>query len=211
MGPYSEGRPGIIDTKGDAGVSDLQSTVQGDDLDIDAGDSHIPKPCVTIEWFLDYQGPFDSEYFLRTHPQIVENYGDTVSYLFRHFPIHGNSQSAAEAAECAKNQKEFLSYHARLFERQEEWSAEEEPTDIFNRYAGDLGLRRRDFNRCVAEHETFERVNADFEEGYERMGEDPELNRGTPTFFVNGQSLQGAHSYEVFSRIIDEELKECGD
>jgi GTP cyclohydrolase I len=57
------------------------------------------------------------------------------------------------------------------------------------------------FNKCLDSKQTLAAVEADIKQGQE-IGV-----KSTPTFFVNGQLIQGAQPIEVFSEIIDAELK----
>lgn len=80
---------------------------------------------VTIVEFSDFQCPFCS----RAHPtvkQVLESYGDKVTFVYKHFPlisIHPRAQKSAEAAECAKDQGKFWEFHDQLFENQTDWSS----------------------------------------------------------------------------------------
>ena len=66
---------------------------------------------VTIAEFTDYQCPFCARHFRQTIPELLSQYGDSVRYVVLNFPtttIHPFAQKAAEAAECAYAQGEFL-------------------------------------------------------------------------------------------------------
>jgi protein-disulfide isomerase len=78
---------------------------------------------VTIVEFSDFQCPFCQ----RFHPsvqQIVNEYGDQVKWVYKHFPldqIHPQARPAAEAAECVAEQKGnegFWEFTDTLFEIQ---------------------------------------------------------------------------------------------
>jgi protein-disulfide isomerase len=56
------------------------------------------------------------------------------------------------------------------------------------------------FEKCLTENKYLSQVKADMEEGRK-------INvKSTPTFFVNGQLVNGAQPLEVFSELIDEAL-----
>ncbi len=67
-------------------------------------------------------------------------------------------------------------------------------------YAGEIGLDEGIFKSCVEDGVHREAVLADVRQARE-IGA-----TGTPTFFINGKRLVGAHSFEVFKEIIDREL-----
>jgi hypothetical protein len=63
-----------------------------------------------------------------------------------------------------------------------------------------IGLKMDVFEKCLSENKYLPQVKADMEEGRK-------INvKSTPTFFVNGQLVNGAQPLEVFSELIDEAL-----
>jgi protein-disulfide isomerase len=56
------------------------------------------------------------------------------------------------------------------------------------------------FKTCLSSGKYQSAIQKDEEQG-NKLG----VN-GTPAFFINGRSMNGAQSFEEFSRIIDEEL-----
>jgi protein-disulfide isomerase len=63
-----------------------------------------------------------------------------------------------------------------------------------------LGLDAPTFNACVDNHQQKPGVDADVAAA-NAIGV-----TGTPAFFVNGRSIEGAQPFESFKRVIDEEL-----
>ena len=152
---------------------------------------------VEIVEFSDFQCPF----CLRAHPtidQVLSTYGDRVRFVYRHYPLpgHPNARPAAEAAECAAEQGKFWPYHDRLFATQSRLSDADLKQD-----ARDLGLDTSKFNGCVDSHKYAAKVDTDLRAGQE-AGVD-----GTPAFFINGRVISGAQPYDVFKKVIDEELQ----
>ena len=79
---------------------------------------------VTIIEYSDFQCPFCQRSFA-TMNQILNDYKNDVRLVYKHLPIasiHPNAQKAAEAVECANEQKKFWEYHDVLFNKQQEWS-----------------------------------------------------------------------------------------
>jgi protein-disulfide isomerase len=77
---------------------------------------------VTIIEFSDFQCPFCSRFFDETYPQLKQEYGDNVRFVYRDFPlnsIHHWAQKAGEAGECADDQGKFWEYHDATFQNQE--------------------------------------------------------------------------------------------
>jgi len=153
-------------------------------------------PIEIIE-FSDFQCPFCQRAY-PTVRQVLNTYGDRIRLVYRHYPLpnHPNARPAAEAAACAAEQGKFWQYHDRLFENQTKLS----DADL-KQHAAELGLNTAQFNACVDGHKPKAQVDADLRAGQE-AGVD-----GTPAFFVNGRMVSGAQPYDVFKRVIDEELE----
>lgn len=153
-------------------------------------------PIELIE-FSDFECPF----CLRAHPtveQVMATYGDKIHLTYRHFPLanHPHARGAAEAAACAAEQNKFWPYHDLLFAD----TAHLTVPDLKSR-AADLKLNTKQFDACVDSHKFKADVDADMQAGGQ-AGVD-----GTPAFFVNGRMLSGAQPFELFKRVIDEELE----
>src|SRR3989338_5570869 len=86
-------------------------------------DDHVrgnPKGKVVIIEYSDFECPFCGRH-VPTINQILDQYGDDVKFIYRHFPltsIHPNAQKAGEASECAAEQGKFWEYHDILFANQ---------------------------------------------------------------------------------------------
>ena len=80
---------------------------------------------VTVIEFSDFQCPFCS----RVNPtvkKVLSDYGDKITFVYKHFPlvsIHPRAQISAEAAECAKDQGKFWEFHDQLFDHQTDWES----------------------------------------------------------------------------------------
>jgi protein-disulfide isomerase len=155
---------------------------------------------VEIVEFSDFQCPF----CLRANPtvtQVLSTYGDRIHFVYRHYPLpnHPNARPAAEAAACAAAQGKFWQYHDMLFAKPSELSGSD-----LKAHAVELGLDATTFNTCVDTHATKQIVETDAEAGAD-AGVD-----GTPAFFINGRMISGAQPFDVFKKIIDEELQSKG-
>ncbi|HEY1911362.1 MAG TPA: thioredoxin domain-containing protein [Vicinamibacterales bacterium] len=154
------------------------------------------KAPIEIVEFSDFQCPF----CLRANPTVTEvlkTYGDRIHFVYRHYPLpnHPNARPAAEAAACAAEQDKFWQYHDVLFANPSKLT----DADL-KAHASELGLDTGKFNACVDTHATKKVVDTDAEAGQD-AGVD-----GTPAFFINGRMISGAQPFDVFKKIIDEEL-----
>src|SRR5712692_941540 len=153
-------------------------------------------PIEMIE-FSDFQCPFCQ----RADPtvqQVLSTYGDRIRFVYRHYPLpnHPRARPAAEAAACANEQGKFWPYHDRLFASPSKLA----DADL-KQHAAELGLNAPQFNSCVDTHRFKAQVEADM-----KAGEEAGVN-GTPAFFINGRMISGAQPFDVFKKLIDDELE----
>ena len=172
-------------------------------FDVAVGDAPIlgaPDAKVTLVEFSDFQCPFCSK-GAEIIKQLKDKYGKDLKVAFKHYPLpfHTNAAKAAEAAMCAHDQDKMLFWrmHDLMFAAQDNLQIEG-----LKEIAGKAGVKDIDgFMNCVTSGKFKARVEADQEQG-KNIGV-----KSTPTFFVNGQMVMGAQPVEVFSEIIDAELK----
>ena len=157
-----------------------------------------PTAPVTVIEFSDFQCPF-CQRVMPTLKRLHDAYGDRVRIVWKDFPltsIHPEAFKAAEAGQCAREQGKFWEYHDRLFANQQALQPE-----FLKKYAVELGLDAAKFNACLDTAKYAERVQ-------EQMGVGNALGvSSTPSVFINGRLVSGAHPYETFAAIIDEELE----
>ena len=114
--------------------------------------------------------------------QLLEKYGEKVTFVYRHFPltsIHPYAQIAAQASEAAGMQGKFTAMHDLLFARQTTWS-KSDPSALFVEYAKELGLDTDKFAIDLNSQTAKDLVNVD------AMDATRFKIAGTPTFYVNG-------------------------
>ena len=153
-------------------------------------------PNVLVE-YSDFQCPACASYHTPVK-RLIENIGDDVRLVYRHFPLrqaHPNAQLAGQAAEAAGMQGKFFEMHDILFARQSDWS-HGSPEDKFLAYAGELELDVDQFKKDMKSKIARNGVNDDFDSGLKAN-----VN-STPTFFLNGQLIKPQPDYETFRAII---------
>jgi len=130
---------------------------------------------------------------------VLREYDGRVRLVFKDRPLamHTLARAAHEAARCAGAAGKYWPYHDRLFAAQPAFGR----ADLLA-YAGELGLDRDAFARCVDERRFAADVERDIEQA-QALG-----IYGTPTFLINGQRVIGATSIEEFRSIIDKALQE---
>ncbi|MBI4458252.1 DsbA family protein [Candidatus Uhrbacteria bacterium] len=152
---------------------------------------------LTIVEFADFECPY-SRASAPTVRSLMAKYGDRVRFIYRDFPlstIHARAETAAVASECADAQGKFWAYHDRLY-----GSTALGYGDLV-RYAAEAGLDKAAFEKCLAENRYKDEVVADLTQGIDAGV------RGTPTFFLNGQILEGDVPRDVFEQLIEKLLQ----
>ncbi|HLD22043.1 MAG TPA: thioredoxin domain-containing protein [Patescibacteria group bacterium] len=148
---------------------------------------------ITIVQFADFQCPNSAE-VSSIMETIMQKYADSVRFVYRDFPvseIHVNAAKAAEAAQCANDQGQFWQFRHTLFTNQDHLTIAD-----LKRYAAELNLHTTQFDNCIDSNKYTSEVQADFEDGI-RIGV-----TGTPTFFFNGNKVEGVITEAGFDQII---------
>jgi len=163
------------------------------------------NPKITLVEYSDFQCPFCN----RIHPtysKILENYGDDVAWVYRHYPldaIHPNARPAAEMSECVAeygSNDKFWEFIDIIYERIKT------DTDITTQkklyeVVAEIGLNLDKIKSCVESNEMKEVVEAQIKGGSSAGV------RGTPaTILVTADGeyefLSGALPYESFEQKI---------
>jgi protein-disulfide isomerase len=137
---------------------------------------------VTVVEYGDYQCPYCRGAFRDVH-LLLDEYPDTVRFVFRNFPIpqlHPYAQQAAEAAEAAAAQGRFWEMYRLLLQP----SAGLDLGSL-REYAVQVGLDIDQFRHALGRHAYAARIERDVEEGI-RNG----VN-ATPKFYVDGERIDG--------------------
>lgn len=132
--------------------------------------------------------------------ELREKYKNSISIVFRHFPIsdhHPFARLAAVASEAAALQNKFWEMHDALFDNQDYLSEE----TIFV-IARELGLDMKKFKKDMNSDVLGDKVELDFKGGLESGVE------GTPTLFINGIKHIGRVTFEELSGEIEILLEE---
>ena len=104
---------------------------------------------------------------------------------------------ATQAALCAQEQGMFWPYHDRLFRAQEQYGRSAFTDVRLKEYATDVGLDLDAFAKCLDTKKYLAEV--------QRLTRDA-TNQGvvaTPTFFINGQKVEGAIPVEEFRQRVE--------
>jgi protein-disulfide isomerase len=151
---------------------------------------------VTIVEFTDYQCPYCQQ-AQQYVDRVMDAYKGKVRLVYQEFPLEGHAQAkpAGRAARCAGEQGKFWEMHTSMLRTPGSFDS----ADLQNRATG-LSLDATRFNACITSDKYDGVIQKAIDSG-RSIGVS-----GTPTFFLNGRSFSGAQPFEVFERMIEEEL-----
>lgn len=149
---------------------------------------------ITVVEFADFGCPYSKEVAPIVRA-VAQQYAAEVQVVFRNFPLeelHAGSTIAAEAGGCAAEQGKFWEYHDAVFASKDQLNA-----DMLLVIADTVGLDAAAFVRCLDTDYYADDLAADVADGA--------MNgvTGTPTFFFNGQKVEGSIPFTIFTQILD--------
>lgn len=126
---------------------------------------------------------------------IAKQYPNDIQFMYRDFPIddlHPGASIAAEGGGCAQEQGKFWEYHDAVFAMQDDMSVAS-----LLALADAIGLNTEQFGRCIESGYYTNEVIGDIADGAKAGVV------GTPTFFFNGEKVEGSIPFTIFNQIID--------
>jgi len=143
-----------------------------------------PDAPVTLEEFGDFQCPPCGK-FSEFVEELLKEYNSRLRLVFRNFPLsgHEHAREAALAAEAAGLQGKFWEMHDTLYREQETWTKAPNVRELFESYAGTIGLDVNQFKKDMDGDKARERVDSD------RALADFLGVKATPTLFINNRPV----------------------
>jgi protein-disulfide isomerase len=157
---------------------------------------------VTVYEMSDFQCPYCRQFALETFRTLEREYISTgkVRWVFVNFPltsIHANAVGAAGTALCAGKQGAFWPVHDLLYQYQDTWAPLKEPGPFFLSLADSAGISKPKLLECVKAPGTESEIR------YEAEGAEKAGASSTPSFYIEGGLLTGAHPLPVFRQVLD--------
>lgn len=186
-------------------VKDTQQTAAELKVDLTGGGDWVrgsSEAKVVVVEYSDFQCPACAAYE-PVIDRMLEELGQDVALVYRHFPltsIHPNAMLAAQAAEAAGRQGKFWEMHDKLFLQQTVWSEAQDPTDLFIEYAAGVGVNQDTFRVDLNSDEVKAAVAEDLNSG-QQLGV-----QATPTFYVNGKKMPNVRSYNEFLDFVKDQF-----
>ncbi|MBS0153759.1 MAG: thioredoxin domain-containing protein [Nitrospira sp.] len=148
---------------------------------------------VTLLEYGDFECPYSKEGTLIAKT-LFREFNGRLRFVFRHFPLtkHPHAQQAAEAAAA---QGRFWEMTEMLFANQYALT-----TQNLIRYAEQLGLDTKQFERNLSEHSYAGEVQTDVLSG-KHSGV-----TGTPTWFINNEQYDGPDDFETLRTVLQRHM-----
>jgi protein-disulfide isomerase len=204
--PHRAAPPPVELQPGEAPVPSLAETLGAFEQALAPGapgsDRGAARASVTVLEFADFGCRYCARFAAETYPALAEEFVATGKVRWRYVPfvlgMFPNGDEAARAGTCAAEQGRaaFGRLHDRLFAAQNAWTGAADPASAFGALARDAGLDGARFASCYASAATAARVR-DANALAERLAV-----RSTPTFFVNGNRVEGALPVEQFRAVL---------
>jgi protein-disulfide isomerase len=153
----------------------------------DKDSAHVrgnPDAPVTLEEFGDFQCPPCGQ-FAAFVEELMREYDSRLRLVFRNFPLpgHEHAREAAQAAEAAGLQGKFWEMYDALYREQQAWSKAPNTRELFQSYAGTIGLDVDQFTKDMDGDKVRERIDSD-EALANFLGV-----KVTPTLFINNRPV----------------------
>jgi protein-disulfide isomerase len=157
---------------------------------------------VTIVEYASMTCSHCAEFHNKTYPELKKRYIDTgkVRFIFREFPLDPLAAAGFMLARCGGEGKYFPLIEA-LFHQQKTWAVQK-PIPPLLAIAKQAGFSQQSFEQCLANQKLLEDIEKVRERASSRFG----VN-STPTFFINGERVNGAISIEELEKKIQPYLK----
>jgi len=162
------------------------------------------KASVTIVEYASMSCPHCAAFEENVFPMLKSKYIDTgkVRFVFREFPLDIKAAAASMLARCIANDDagKFFGAIDTLFKQQDLLMAETKNT--LKLIGAQAGMSEQSVEACEKDQALLDKLSADQKFAFEVLKVD-----ATPTFFINGEMLKGAMSFEELEAKIKPLLK----
>jgi protein-disulfide isomerase len=152
---------------------------------------------VTFVEISDYNCPACRTFHQQTADRLIAEYVDTgqMRWVVLPYALRAETVPAAASVFCAAEQDRWFEYHEALFDLQ--GTAQGQTRPGFLQVADRLGLDTGAFGRCLDDGAYSRMVQQNI-----RAANGAGV-RATPSFFVNGFKVEGAHPFATFQQRIE--------
>jgi protein-disulfide isomerase len=150
--------------------------------------------------------PHCAHFHRDTFDQIKREYVDKglVRFVFRPFPFDAVAMGGSVLAYCLP-ENQFYGFLSAVFASQDTWAKTSDPLAELRKMARLAGLSEAQMQKCEAK-------DSPLPTGILRQRVQAEKDLGissTPSFYINGEIVQGARKFEVYQNAIEAALKKA--
>lgn len=167
--------------------------------DMSLGDPNAP---VTVIDYASLTCSHCADFEINTLPKLKEKYIETgkVHYILRDFPFDPIATAAFMLSHCAGEER-YFGFIGVLFRQQANWAFTQTPMEDLKAIARQGGISEERFDQCMKDKRIFDHVREVALRGAQTFGV-----RSTPTFFINGEKVEGALPWSDFEPLIEKAL-----
>jgi protein-disulfide isomerase len=162
------------------------------------------KASVTIIEYASMSCPHCAAFEQNVFPMLKSKYIDAgkVRFVFREFPLDIKAAAASMLARCIAggDPGKYFGTVELLFKQQDQLM--EQTKDTLQLIGKQAGMSEQAVEACEKDQALLDRLSADQKFAFETLKVD-----ATPTFFINGERLKGAMSFEELDKKIRSLLK----
>ena len=164
---------------------------------------HTKAP-ITIVEYSSMTCPHCAAFEENVFPMLQSKYIDTgkVRFVSREFPLDIKAAAASMLARCAANGDAPRYFEATTMLFKQQGPLMDRTTDTLKAVGGRFGMNEQAVEACVRDQALLDKLTAD-----QRFALDELQVDATPTFFINGERLKGAMSFEEFESKLASHLK----
>jgi len=163
-----------------------------------------PAAPITIVEYSSLTCPHCAAFAENVFPMLQSKYIDTgkVRFVSREFPLDIKAAAASMLARCVGNGDAIRYFDAveQLFKQQEPLVSR--TVDTLNAIGDHFGMNETAVEACVKDQALLDKLTAD-----QKFAVDELKVNATPTFFINGEMLKGAMSFEELDNKLSALLK----
>lgn len=138
-------------------------------------------------------------------PKIKSEFIDSgkIRYVFREFPLDIKAAAGSMLARCIAKEDagKYFAVIDMLFKQQNDWVMKN-TTETLTRIGKQAGLSQQAVEDCLKDQALLDKIAAD-----QKFASEVLKVNSTPTFFINGEMVKGATSFEEFDKRIKALLK----
>ncbi len=164
---------------------------------------HTKAP-ITIVEYSSMTCPHCAAFEENVFPMLQSKYIDTgkVRFVSREFPLDIKAAAASMVARCAANGDAPRYFEATTMLFKQQGPLMDRTTDTLKAVGGRFGMNEQAVEACVRDQALLDKLTADQKFALDELQVD-----ATPTFFINGERLKGAMSFEEFESKLASHLK----